>query len=211
MSSRGLLPWWGRRSDCEPRYSCRVENTSVGVNPTFSAFRRSILEFADVAAVKRWYDSPEYRKICRAGSTTRRCRRGDRSGGGRCHVDRSCAVSPAEGRTKTGHRSRGSELEPSKRPICHSRGRAYRIEKRLLSWTGRVTCKQGSVYDWYLVDIGIDRDFPVLPNGNDNSSVDVSRPNVISPISRSPWHGRKVSRKSYTYPPQTLLRRSRRF
>jgi hypothetical protein len=28
------------------------------------------------------------------------------------------------------------------------------------------------------VDIGVDRDFPVLPNGNDSSPVDVARPNV---------------------------------
>jgi NADPH-dependent FMN reductase len=46
------------------------------------------------------------------------------------------------------------------------------------------------------VDIGVDRDFPVLPNGNDSSSVDVARPNVISPISRPPWHRRKVLQKS---------------
>ena len=32
------------------------------------------------------------------------------------------------------------------------------------------------------MDIGVDRDFPVLPNGNDSSSVDVARPNVISPV-----------------------------
>jgi len=32
------------------------------------------------------------------------------------------------------------------------------------------------------VDIGVDRDFPVLPNGNDSSSGDVVRPNVISPV-----------------------------
>jgi len=38
------------------------------------------------------------------------CRRGRRSSGGRCHADRSCAVSPAETRTRTGHRCRGSEL-----------------------------------------------------------------------------------------------------
>src|SRR5580704_3137220 len=73
------------------------------------------------------------------------------------------------------------------------------------------TCKQGSVYARYLVDIGVDRDFPVLPNGNDSSSVDVAGPNVISPISRPPWHRRKVLRKSLTYPPQALLRRSCRF
>jgi uncharacterized protein (DUF1330 family) len=30
-----------------------------------------ILEFADTAACKRWYDSPEYQKILPAGSTTR--------------------------------------------------------------------------------------------------------------------------------------------
>src|ERR1700730_16746943 len=65
-------------------------------------------------------------------------------------------------------------------------------ERATSSWTGRGTCKQGSVYDWYLVDIGVDRDFTVLPNGNDSSSVDVARPNVISPISRPPWHRRKV-------------------
>jgi hypothetical protein len=29
------------------------------------------------------------------------------------------------------------------------------------------------------VDIGVDRDFPVLPNGNDSSSVDVARPNAV--------------------------------
>src|SRR5216683_4311710 len=72
-------------------------------------------------------------------------------------------------------------------------------------------CNQGSVYDWYLVDIGVDRDFPVLPNGNDSSSVDVARPNVISPVSRPSWHRRKVLRKSFIYPPQELLRKSCRF
>src|SRR6202045_4493189 len=30
-----------------------------------------ILEFTDTAAVKRWYNSPEYQKILRGGSTTR--------------------------------------------------------------------------------------------------------------------------------------------
>ena len=37
----------------------------------------------------------------------------------------------------------------------------------------------------------------MLPNGNDSSSVDVARPNVISPISRPPWHRRKVLQKSF--------------
>jgi len=60
----------------------------------------------------------------------------------------------------------------------------------------------------YFSRIGVDRDFPVLPNGNDSSSVDVARPNVISPISRPPWHRRKVLQKSFEYPPQALLRKS---
>ena len=44
------------------------------------------------------------------------------------------------------------------------------------------------------MDIGVDRDFPVLPNGNDSSSGDVARPNVISPVPRPSWHRRKVLR-----------------
>src|SRR5207253_8608067 len=57
---------------------------------------------------------------------------------------------------------------------------------------------------WYLVDIGVARDFPMLPNGNDSSSVDVARPNLISPVSRPSWHRRQVLRKSSVCPPQEL-------
>jgi hypothetical protein len=48
------------------------------------------------------------------------------------------------------------------------------------------------------VDIGFDRDFPVLRNGNDSSSGDVARPNVISPVSRPSWD-RRFLRKSFIY------------
>src|SRR6266566_3153541 len=99
----------------------------------------------------------------------------------------------------------------SKRPLSLARASVQNRKKRLLRWTGRGTCKQGSDYDWYLVGIGVDRDFPVLPNGNDSSSVDVARPNVISPLSRPPVHRRKVLQKSFIYPPQELLRKSRCF
>jgi sterol desaturase/sphingolipid hydroxylase (fatty acid hydroxylase superfamily) len=58
------------------------------------------------------------------------------------------------------------------------------------------------------VDIGVDRDFPVLPNGNDSSSDDVARPNVISPVSWPSRHRRKVIQKSFIYPPQELRRKS---
>jgi sterol desaturase/sphingolipid hydroxylase (fatty acid hydroxylase superfamily) len=44
------------------------------------------------------------------------------------------------------------------------------------------------------VDISVDRDFSVLTDGSDSSSVDVARPNVISPVSRPPRHRRKVLR-----------------
>src|SRR6267378_8295849 len=49
---------------------------------------------------------------------------------------------------------------------------------------------------------------PSQANGNDSSSVDVARPNLISPVSRPSWHRRKVLRKSFIYPPQELLRKS---
>src|SRR5215471_14201774 len=91
---------------------------------------------------------------------------------------------------------------------CVARDTADTVYQSAVELDRSRQCKQESVYDWYLVDIGVDRDFPVLPNGNDSSSGDVARPNVISPVPRPSWHRWKVLRKSFIYPPQKLLRKS---